>query len=132
MKTRIVMVFVGLVALAGAADSAAQTAGSTVVGVSTTELKEVVTKGWSAKKQILGKDVFTLQGEKIGTIDDLIVAPDKSISYAIVGVGGFLGVATHDVAVPVKQFKQQAGRFVLPGATKETLQKAPKFEYATK
>ena len=95
-------------------------------------LKEVVTKGWSAKKQILGKDVFTLQGEKIGTIDDLIVAPDKSISYAIVGVGGFLGVASHDVAVPVKQFKQQAGRFVLPGATKETLQKAPKFEYATK
>jgi hypothetical protein len=66
--------------------------------VSTSELREVA-KGWSVKKQILGKDVYNGAGEKIGEIEDIIVAPNRSVSYAIVGVGGFLGVGTHDVAV---------------------------------
>jgi hypothetical protein len=34
------------------------------------------------------------------------------------------------VAVPVNQLKQQDGRFVLPGATKEAIKALPKFEYA--
>ena len=114
-----------------AVDSAAQTAGSTVVSVSVSELREVV-KGWSAKKQILGKDVLNDAGDKIGEIDDLIVTPSKSLSYAIVGVGGFLGVGEHQVAVPVSRFKQQMGKIVLPGATKDALKAAPKFEYAKK
>jgi hypothetical protein len=58
------------------------------------------------------------------------VAPDKSISYAIVGAGGFLGVARHDVAVPVGQLKQDQGRLVWPGATMDALKAAPAFEYA--
>jgi hypothetical protein len=32
--------------------------------------------------------------------------------------------------VPVGQLKQQEGKIVLPGATKEALKAAPKFEYA--
>jgi sporulation protein YlmC with PRC-barrel domain len=114
---------------AGAADSAAQTAGSTVISVSKEQLREVAT-GWSAKKQILGKDVYNDAGEKIGDINDLIVAPNRAVSYAIVGVGGFLGMAEHNVAVPVSKFKQQMGKIVLSGATKEALKAAPKFEYA--
>jgi sporulation protein YlmC with PRC-barrel domain len=51
-----------------------------------------VASGWSAKKQILGKDVYNEAGDKIGEIEDLIVTPSRSLSYAIVGVGGFLGV----------------------------------------
>jgi sporulation protein YlmC with PRC-barrel domain len=116
--------FVGVLA----ADSAAQTAGS-MISVSTSEVREIA-KGWSAKKQILGKDVFNDAGEKIGEVDDLIVAPNKSLSYAIVGVGGFLGVGEHHVAVPVSRFKQQMGKIVLRGATKDALKAAPKFEYA--
>ena len=131
MKAGMLVVLVGLVVLAGAADAVAQTAGSTLIGVSVDELREVAT-GWSAKKQILGKDVYNQAGEKIGSIQDLIVAPNRSLSYAIVGVGGFLGVGVHDVAVPVSQFKQEAGKIVLPGATKDALKATPKFEYAQK
>jgi len=99
VKTIILASFVSLVVAAGAADSVAQTAGSTVVSVTKSELRQVAT-GWSAKKQIL------------------------------VGVGGFLGMGEHDVAVPVSKFKQQMGKIVLPGATKDALKAAPKFEYA--
>ena len=128
MKAMILAALMSLFAAVIAADSAAQTAGSTV-SVSKSELREIA-KGWSAKKQILGKDVYNDAGDKIGEIDDLIVAPNKSLSYAIVGVGGFLGVGEHQVAVPVSRFKQQMGKIVLRGATKDALKAAPKFEYA--
>ena len=127
MKTIVLVAIVSLVIAAGAADSAAQTAGSTLI--STEQLREVAT-GWSAKKQILGKDVYNDAGEKIGDINDLIVAPSRAVSYAIVGVGGFLGMGEHNVAVPVSKFKQQMDKIVLPGATKDALKAAPKFEYA--
>jgi hypothetical protein len=65
-----------------------------------------------------------------GTVDDLIITPDKSVSYAIIGAGGFLGMGKHDVAVPVGQFKEDKGRIVLAGATKDALKAMPKFEYA--
>lgn len=129
MKTMVLVVLMSFVVAAGVADSLAQTAGSTLVSVSVAEMREVA-KGWSAKKQILGKDVYNDTGDKIGEVNDLIVAPNKSLSYAIVGVGGFLGVGEHDVAVPVSKFKQQMGKIVLKGATKDALKAAPKFEYA--
>ena len=128
MKAMILVALMSLFVAVIAANSAAQTAGSTV-SVSKSELREIA-KGWSAKKQILGKDVYNDAGDKIGEIDDLIVAPNKSLSYAIVGVGGFLGVGEHQVAVPVSRFKQQMGKIVLRGATKDALKAAPKFEYA--
>jgi sporulation protein YlmC with PRC-barrel domain len=127
VKTMVLVAIVSFFIAAGAADSAAQTAGSTLI--STEQLREVAT-GWSAKKQILGKDVYNDAGEKIGDISDLIVAPNRAVSYAIVGVGGFLGMGEHTVAVPVSKFKQQMGKIVLSGATKDALKAAPKFEYA--
>ena len=84
--------------------SHAQVAGSTLLGVSVAELQEVV-KGWSVKRTVLGQAVYNEKDEKVGSVDDIIITPDKAVSYAIVGTGGFLGLAKHDVAIPVSQFK---------------------------
>jgi len=127
MRAIVLVALIGIIVGISVADSSAQTAGSVLV--STSEMRQVAT-GWSAKKQILGKDVYNDSGEKIGDINDLIVTPDRSLSYAIVGVGGFLGMGEHNVAVPVSKFKQQMGKIVLPGVTKDALKEAPKFEYA--
>ena len=107
----------------------AQVAGSTRLGVSTEEVK-IVASGWSSKKQILGKTVFNENNEKVGKIDDLIVAPTGELSFVIIGAGGFAGVGRHDVAIPVQQIQLQDGKFVLPGATKAAVKALPKFEYA--
>jgi hypothetical protein len=107
----------------------AQVAGSTRLGVSMEEVK-IVASGWSAKKQILGKTVFNESNEKVGRIDDLIVAPTGELSFAVIGAGGFAGVGRHDVAIPVQQIQLQDGKFVLPGATKAAIKALPKFEYA--
>ncbi|MGO8857936.1 MAG: PRC-barrel domain-containing protein [Steroidobacteraceae bacterium] len=107
----------------------AQVAGSTLLGVSSAEMRDV-TFGWSAKRQVLGKAVYNDKNERIGVIDDIIIAPDKAVSYAIIGAGGFLGVDRHDVAIPVSQIKLEGRKFVLPGASKQALEATPKFEYA--
>jgi sporulation protein YlmC with PRC-barrel domain len=128
MKTIGIVLISGL-AMASSAMLQAQVAGSTLLAVSVTEAREVA-DGWSAKHQILGHAVFNDQNEKIGAVDDIIIAPDKSVTYAIIGAGGFLGVARHNVAIGVNQLKLDGDKLVLPGATKEALKQAPEFEYA--
>ena len=90
----------------------------TTLGV-TVEEQKVLAVGWSAKKTILDKAVYNSSGDKIGEVEDLIITPEKAVSYAIVGVGGFLGIAQHDVAIPVGQLKLEGDKLMLPGATKE-------------
>jgi len=107
----------------------AQVAGSTLLGVEATELRAVAT-GLSVRKQVLGQRVFNEKNEAIGVVDDLIVAPDKAASYAIVMAGGFIGMDRHDVAIPVSQFRVVDGKFFLDGATKKVLEEMPAFEYA--
>jgi sporulation protein YlmC with PRC-barrel domain len=109
--------------------SRAQVAGSTVIVISVAEARELAS-GWSAKRQILGQLVFNDKDERVGSIDDIIIAPDKSVSYAIVNAGGFIGLTKHDVAIPVSQLKLVDSKLVLAGATKEALKASPPFEYA--
>jgi len=129
MKRAILISFAGAVLILGAMPAAAQVAGSTTLGVSVAELREVM-EGWSAKRQILGQRVYNDKQEHIGTVEDIIISPDKTVSYGIVGAGGFLGFDRRDVAIPVNQFKLTDGKLVLPGANKETLAGMPPFEYA--
>ena len=117
------------IAAAAPAVSHAQIAGTTTLGVSVAELQQIA-DGWSAKRSILGQPVYNDKNERIGSIDDIIVAPDKAVSYAIVNASSFLGLAKHDVAVPVNQFKLVDKKLVLAGATKDALKATPPFEYA--
>jgi len=108
----------------------AQVAGSSKPGVAVDEVK-LVAVGWSVRKDIIGKTVYNEGGERVGTIEDLIVSPDSAVSFAIVGAGGFAGVGRHDVAIPVQQIQvMDDGRFVLPGATANAVKALPRFQYA--
>jgi sporulation protein YlmC with PRC-barrel domain len=93
------------------------------------ELREV-TNGWSAERSILGQRVYNEKDERVGWVDDIIITPDKAVSYAIVNAGDFLGLTKHNVAIPVSQFRLVDNKIVLPGATKETLNAMPEFQYA--
>jgi hypothetical protein len=106
----------------------AQVAGTQPLSV-TVQQSQALLAGWSVKKSVLGKAVYNDNNEKIGSVLDLVIAPDNSVSAAIVGTGGFLGVATHDVAVPIAALDIRNGNFYLAGATKEALKATPAFEY---
>src|SRR5262245_10077123 len=79
-------------------------AGEVKLGVEPDEVA-LVAVGVSAKNQLLGKPVYNDVGDKIGVIEDIIVTPERSVSVAIIGVGGFLGLAGHNVAIPMRQIK---------------------------
>jgi sporulation protein YlmC with PRC-barrel domain len=136
-KARLLLIGLGIVVLiasygsSASAQAPAPVAGAEVVGigVTVTQLTEIV-KGWSVKKKILGQDVYNDKDEKVGSVDDIIIGPDKAVTFAIIGAGGFLGIDKHDVAIPVKQFQEKEGKFILPGATKEAVKKMPPFMYA--
>jgi hypothetical protein len=129
MHTTMMAGVLSLLLAVAAVPVGAQVAGSTTTGVSPDEVKTLA-RGWSAKTQILGKPVYNDQDERVGEVEDRIVTPDKSLSYAIIGVGGFLGMGTYDVAIPVGQFQSSDGKIVLPGGTKDTLKAMPPFQYA--
>ena len=106
----------------------AQVAGTQPLSV-TVQQSQALLQGWSTKKSVLGKEVYNDNNEKIGFIIDLVISPDTTVSAAIIATGGFLGVATHDVAVPIGSLDIRNGNFYLAGATKEALKDTPEFEY---
>jgi sporulation protein YlmC with PRC-barrel domain len=109
--------------------AAAQVAGEATLGVTVEELKLVVL-GWSAKKDLLEKDVYNDKKQDIGEVEDVVVSPEgKTVSWAIIGVGGFLGIGERLVAIPMDHLKIENGKFVLKGATKEVLKAMPPFHY---
>jgi len=109
---------------------AAQIAGgTTTIAANITESTQLAL-GWSVKKTLLGKTIYNEAGQKVGKVEDLIISPDKQVSYVIVGAGGFVGIGRHDVAIPVSQIQDRAGKLVMPGATKDMIKAMPEFAYA--
>ena len=101
------------------------------LGVSKSEMETIAT-GWSARKDLMNKGVANDQKDRIGTIEDVIITPEEGKPYAVIGVGGFLGIDRHDVVIPINQLKMHEGSLMLPGATKDALKALPKFEYPQK
>jgi sporulation protein YlmC with PRC-barrel domain len=112
-------------AAASQAAPAAPVAGVIPLGVTRIEA-DLVAPGVRASK-LMKQRVYNEAGQKIGEVEDLVIAPDGSLSVAVVEVGGFVGIGKRKVAIPVKQFTQIHPKVVLPGATKEALKKLPEF-----
>jgi sporulation protein YlmC with PRC-barrel domain len=59
---------------------------------------------WRTSK-VVGLNVYNDKNESIGSINDLLTDKNGSIKAAVLGVGGFLGVGAHLVAVPFDKIK---------------------------
>jgi hypothetical protein len=88
---------------------------------------KAVALGYRASK-LIGRPVTNDQRQEIGKIDDLVIGRDK-VLFAIIGVGGFLGIGAHLVVAPYDHLTVSPQRITMPGATKEALRKLPEFHY---
>ena len=86
--------------------------------------------GYRASK-VIGSSVLNDANEFIGTIDDLLVSLDGKQPYAVLSIGGFLGMGKHLIVVPYDTLKFADKKVALPGGTKEGLKMLPEFKYAT-
>lgn len=91
----------------------------------------VVAQGYRMSK-LIGGTVVNDKNEKIGSLDDVIAGKDKKqLDYAILQVGGFLGVGARLVAVPFNSFviDDSGSKITLSGASKDELKKLAEFHY---
>jgi len=91
---------------------------------------QTLATGYRTSK-VVGATVVNEANETVGTIDDLIVTPGGQAPYAVLSVGGFLGLGTKYVVVPFTSLKIVDKRMVLPGGTKDALMALPEFKYAS-
>jgi hypothetical protein len=81
--------------------------------------------------KVIGNSVVNDANETIGKIDDIPVSSDGKEPFAVLSIGGFLGMGSHLVAVPYDSLKFVDKKFELPGGTKEGLKMLPEFKYAS-
>ena len=62
------------------------------------------TGNWRASK-VVGLNVYNDKNESLGAINDLLTDKNGKIVAVVIGVGGFLGVGEHLVAVPFEKVK---------------------------
>jgi sporulation protein YlmC with PRC-barrel domain len=91
----------------------------------------LVAQGYRVSK-LTGTNVVNEKNEKIGSIDDLVVARDRSL-FAVLQVGGFLGLGGRLVAVPYESLKidDEGRKIELPGASRDELRKLGEFKYSS-
>jgi len=80
--------------------------------------------------KVVGSAVLNEANETVGTIDDLIVTPTDQVPFAVLSVGGFLGMGTRYVVVPANALTVVDKHMLLRGATKDSLKSLPSFQYA--
>jgi hypothetical protein len=101
----------------------------------TISIERVDTQKLSAgyrSSKIVGSPVVNDVNEKIGEIEDLLVEPSDRVLFAVLSVGGFLGIGQRLVVVPFNSLRITDDSVMLPGGTKDAIRVLPPFEYATK
>jgi hypothetical protein len=88
-----------------------------------------VAAGYRASK-IVGSSILNDANETIGKIDDLLVTRDGKEPYAVLSVGGFLGMGNRLVVIRYDSLKFADNKIMLPGGTKDGLKMLPAFQYS--
>ena len=129
-RTRALFIFIVAAALSGmlliVADS--RPVLSQAVRLVTVDVNTVA-QGYRISK-LTSSSVTNEKNEKIGSIDDFVIARNRSL-FAVLQVGGFLGIGGHLVAVPYDSLviDDEGSKIQLPGASKDELKKLTEFKY---
>jgi sporulation protein YlmC with PRC-barrel domain len=102
---------------------------TTTPGEPSTGRSSLSTGHWLAS-DIYKADVYDPSEHKIGKITDLMFDSNGNVTGAIIGVGGFLGVAQKDVVIPFKELKvstRDGKDWLVLNRTKDELKTAPAY-----
>ena len=63
---------------------------------------------------LIGRDVVNLRGNEVGEVEDVVVSrQDGKVLFAVISVGGFLGIGDKDIALPMDQLRVDKDRVLL-------------------
>jgi sporulation protein YlmC with PRC-barrel domain len=109
------------------------TKNSPVTTMSDTSTPSSFQGNWRASK-LVGLSVYNEKNESLGSINDMLTDKNGKITAVVIGVGGFLGVGEHYVAVSpasvsVRHDAKNDKWLASMNTTKEALKAAPEFKY---
>ncbi|SFI93829.1 PRC-barrel domain-containing protein [Nitrosomonas sp. Nm34] len=80
-------------------------------------------------KNFMDMHVVDQTGKKVGKIDDLILSTKEKVAYAIISVGGLLGIGDKSVSVPFQDIEiRKAKKEAVIKLSKQQLEKMPEFK----
>lgn len=130
MKRTVALLAAAAIASAGLASPVFAQGASQTVSLMRVDLKPLAS-GYRTSK-VIGGDVVNESNEKVGTIDDLLVTSAETVPFAVLSVGGFLGMGEKLVVVPFNSIEVSEKQMLLRGASKSALKELPEFKYSTK
>ncbi len=92
-----------------------------------TEKRQGIENARSEARRIVGFAIRDSQGEEIGEVDNILVIPDGNI-FAVLEIGGFLGIGEDKVIVPLDQLKETGQEYVVFTGTRQELENLPRYE----
>ncbi len=94
---------------------------------SDTDADDAERKGWVSIEDALGSEVVNESGDEVGEIQDVVMKDDAY--FAVVSVGGFLGIGEKDVALPLDELKLgEDESYLMSKQTEDQLEKMPAYE----
>lgn len=79
-----------------------------------------------ADEDVRGRAVLTVDGEKIGNVDDLLIDKDEAkVRFLEVGHGGFLGIGERKSLIPIEAVSQLDEYHVIVDHSREHVAAAP-------
>ena len=80
-------------------------------------------------KTLIDQDIVNANGDKVGTVESVVIDKKGDVKYVIAGVGGFLGMGEKHVALKWDDLNvTQQGDHVTANVTKEQLQALPDYK----
>jgi putative membrane protein len=78
--------------------------------------------------QVLGSKVVNANGDEVGEIEDLVVDQNQT-HFAVLSVGGFLGIGDKKVAIPLGELQLgEDEAYLMSSATEEQLEGMPEYD----
>ncbi|MFZ1415111.1 MAG: PRC-barrel domain-containing protein [Defluviicoccus sp.] len=74
--------------------------------------------------ELVGQDVVNLRGKAVGELQDIVVEKQNNEPYAVIEVGGVLGIGAKDVALPFEELQLGEKKIILMSLSSEEQLKA--------
>ncbi|MDA0704351.1 MAG: PRC-barrel domain-containing protein [Proteobacteria bacterium] len=118
-------------ALATSAPVAESGASVNLAAADSASRKTAIKLNYAARaSELIGKPVENRVGDVLGTVEDLILTRQDKVAYAVISVGGFLGIGNKLVAVPYDELEAQIGGGLVLDRSKENLKAETEFVFS--
>ncbi len=96
--------------------------------VTTEEPAAAAAAGAVLAEDVIGSEVVNSKGDQVGKVTNLVIDADK-VEYAVVSVGGFLGIGDKEVVIPLDQLKLGEDQvYLITAETEDQLKQMPEYQ----